>query len=34
MWWFGDFIKDFLAIWVILDPITALPIFIAVTASY
>lgn len=34
MWWFGDFIKDFLAIWVILDPFTTLPIFIAVTAAY
>ena len=34
MWWFGDFFYDFLVIWVILDPITVLPVFIALTASY
>jgi len=33
MWWFGDFLFDFLTIWIIIDPITALPIFIAVTAD-
>jgi multiple antibiotic resistance protein len=33
MWWFGDFLFDFLTIWVIIDPITVLPIFIAVTAD-
>jgi multiple antibiotic resistance protein len=33
MWWFGDFVKDFLAIWVVLDPTTVLPIFIALTAG-
>jgi len=33
MWWFGNFVEDFLAIWVIIDPITALPIFIALTAG-
>ena len=32
--WFGDFINDFLTIWVIIDPITTLPIFIALTAGY
>jgi multiple antibiotic resistance protein len=34
MWWFGDFVNDFLAIWVVLDPTAALPIFIAMTAGY
>jgi multiple antibiotic resistance protein len=34
MWWFGDFFYDFLVIWIILDPITALPVFIALTAKY
>ena len=33
MWWFGDFIRDFLALWVVLDPITALPLFVALTAG-
>src|SRR5271169_321502 len=33
MWWFGDFLFDFLTIWIIIDPITALPVFIAVTAD-
>jgi len=33
MWWFGDFLFDFLAIWVIIDPITALPVFIAMTGD-
>src|SRR6266478_7440828 len=33
MWWFGDFVRDFLAIWVIIDPLTALPVFIALTAG-
>jgi multiple antibiotic resistance protein len=33
MWWFGDFLFDFLTIWIIIGPITALPTFIAVTAD-
>ncbi len=33
MWWFGDFLFDFLTIWIIIDPITVLPIFTAVTAD-
>ena len=32
--WFGDFFYDFLVIWIIIDPITVLPVFIALTASY
>jgi multiple antibiotic resistance protein len=34
MWWFGDFFYDFLVIWIIIDPITVLPVFIALTANY
>jgi len=34
MWLFGDFVKDFLALWVVLDPIAAVPIFMALTADY
>jgi len=34
MWWFGDFIKDFLAIWIVLDPIAAVPVFMALVADY
>ena len=34
MWWFGDFFYDFLVIWIIIDPITVLPVFIALTAKY
>src|SRR5262249_20833056 len=34
MWWFGDFFYDFLVIWIILDPITVVPVFIALTAKY
>lgn len=34
MWWFGDFVKDFLAFWVVLDPLTVLPVFMALTASH
>lgn len=30
---FGDFINDFVTIWIIIDPIGALPIFIALTAG-
>jgi multiple antibiotic resistance protein len=33
-WWFGDFLYDFLVIWIILDPITVLPVFIALTGRY
>jgi multiple antibiotic resistance protein len=31
---FGDFINDFITIWVIIDPIAALPIFIGLTALF
>ena len=31
---FGDFLNDFTTIWIIIDPIGALPIFIALTAGY
>ena len=31
---FGDFINDFVTIWIIIDPIGALPIFIALTAGF
>src|SRR6185369_11348475 len=31
---FGDFISDFITIWVIVDPITALPIFIGLTGAF
>src|SRR5947209_6415813 len=34
MWWFGDFVKDFLAIWIVLDPIAAVPVFMALVADY
>ena len=34
MWWFGDFIKDFLAIWIVLDPIAAVPVFMALVADH
>lgn len=30
----SDFIKDFITIWVIIDPIAALPVFIALTSNY
>jgi len=30
---FGDFINDFITIWIIIDPIAALPVFIALTAT-
>ena len=30
----GDFVRDFLAMWVVLDPITAVPVFIALTAGH
>ena len=29
-----DFINDFITIWVMVDPISALPIFIALTTSF
>lgn len=31
---FGDFINDFITIWIIIDPIGALPIFIALTTGF
>ena len=31
---FGDFINDFITIWIIIDPISALPIFIGLTAGF
>ena len=31
---FGDFINDFVTIWIIIDPIGALPIFIALTTGF
>jgi hypothetical protein len=31
---FGDFLSDFITIWVIVDPITALPIFIGLTGAF
>ena len=31
---FGDFLSDFLTIWVIIDPLTTLPVFIALSAGY
>jgi len=31
---FGDFLSDFITIWVIIDPITALPIFIGLTGAF
>ena len=31
---FGDFLNDFITIWVIVDPIAALPVFIALTGAY
>ncbi|MFO1061467.1 MAG: MarC family protein [Dongiaceae bacterium] len=34
MWWFGDFVRDFLAMWVVLDPITVLPVFMGLTGGY
>jgi multiple antibiotic resistance protein len=34
MWWFGDFLYDFLVIWIVIDPIRVLPVFTALTASY
>ncbi len=30
----SDFVNDFITIWVIVDPIAALPVFIALTAGY
>ena len=30
---FGDFINDFITIWIIIDPITALPVFIGLTTG-
>jgi multiple antibiotic resistance protein len=30
---FGDFVNDFITIWIIIDPIAALPVFIALTAA-
>jgi multiple antibiotic resistance protein len=30
----GDFVNDFITIWVIIDPIAALPVFIALTSTY
>ena len=30
----GDFINDFITVWVIIDPIAALPVFIALTSTY
>jgi multiple antibiotic resistance protein len=32
--YFGDFINDFITIWVIIDPIAALPIFIGLTTAF
>ena len=34
MWWFGDFVNDVLATWVVLDPISAVPVFAALTADH
>ena len=31
---FGDFLSDFITIWVIVDPITALPVFIGLTGAF
>jgi multiple antibiotic resistance protein len=31
---FGDFINDFITIWVIIDPIAALPVFIGLTTAF
>jgi multiple antibiotic resistance protein len=31
---FGDFINDFITIWIIIDPISALPIFIGLTVAF
>ena len=31
---FGDFISDFITIWVIIDPIAALPVFIGLTTAF
>src|SRR5215469_9705656 len=31
---FGDFLNDFVTIWIIIDPIAALPIFIALSAGF
>jgi multiple antibiotic resistance protein len=33
-WLWGDFLYDFLVIWLIIDPITVLPVFIALTAGF
>ena len=33
-WLWGDFTNDFITIWVIIDPISALPIFIALTSGF
>jgi multiple antibiotic resistance protein len=33
-WLWGDFTNDFITIWVIIDPISALPVFIALTSEF
>jgi len=34
IWQWGDFTNDLITIWIIIDPISALPVFIALTAAF
>ena len=33
-WLWGDFTNDLITIWVIIDPISALPVFIGLTSGF